>query len=472
VTASGTVVLDVGKTNAKLSLWDDGYRLVDRQIRANAPPAVPGSRTLDVAGIDRWLTKTLADFARRRRVRRIIPVAHGAAAALLKDGGLYALPLDYEDDAGQDLRRDYAAQRDAFADSGSPLLPNLLNLGLQLHLLERRLGAFPPDVMILPWPQYWAWRLTGIAASEVSSLGCHSDLWNPAKGDFSAMARRRGWARRLAPLVHAGQPLGRITRAIADLTGLPADCEILCGLHDSNAALLAARGHPEIAEREATVLSTGTWFVAMRSPAAGTTVDLQALDEVRDCLVNVDVQGRPVPSARFMGGREAELVGGIDSFDLTRDYEPMRLVNRVADVLGNGAVAYPGFVAGVGPYPHGPGCWRNRPVDADALRIATCLYLALMADTVLDLVGSRDLLLVEGRFAEEVVFTRALAALRPGQRVYVSNAHNDVAYGALRLIDPALEPSCALTLVEPLGIDLRAYAEDWRRHATGTQAVA
>jgi hypothetical protein len=91
---------------------------------------------------------------------------------------------------------------------------------------------------------------------------------------------------------------------------------------------------------------------------------------------------------------------------------------------------------------------------------------------VLDLVGSRDRLLVEGRFAEEVVFTRALAALRPGQRVYVSNAHNDVAYGALRLIDPALEPSCALTLVEPLGIDLRAYAEDWRRHATGTQAVA
>lgn len=33
-----------------------------------------------------------------------------------------------------------------------------------------------------------------------------------------------------------------------------------------------------------------------------------ALDPARDTLLNVDALGRPVPSSRFMGGREYEML--------------------------------------------------------------------------------------------------------------------------------------------------------------------
>ena len=52
----------------------------------------------------------------------------------------------------------------------------------------------------------------------------------------------------------------------------------------------------------------------------------------------------------------------------------------------------------------------------------------------LDLIGARERILVEGRFAEDRLFVEALAALRPNNAVFVSHAHNGVPYGALRLL--------------------------------------
>jgi sugar (pentulose or hexulose) kinase len=467
-----TLVVDVGKTHAKVSLWGPDAELVARRSRANVPQPTSTAawRALDVHGIDAWLVDALRALAADGKVARIVPVGHGAAAALLRRGRLYAEPMDYEVEVSPADRAEYEAERDEFSTTGSPALPQGLNLGMQLHLLEKALGRFPDDLTIVPWPQYWSWRLSGVAASEATSLGCHTDLWQPAKDEFSALAIRRGWAARLAPLRPAADTLGPITAELAAATGLNEDCQVLCGLHDSNAALLAARGHADIASHEATVLSTGTWFVAMRSPAADVDFDIRELDETRDCLVNVDVERRPTPSARFMGGREAELAGGIDSFRLTGACRQSELLARVPALVERGVYAVPGFVPGVGPYPGARGTWIQRPEDPLDLRAATDLYLALMANTTLDLVGSRERLLVEGRFAEEQVFISTLVALRPGQRVYTSNAEHDVAYGALRLVAPDLSPVSRLTPVDPLGIDLADYAGTWRSLAEQAQA--
>jgi hypothetical protein len=166
-----------------------------------------------------------------------------------------------------------------------------------------------------------------------------------------------------------------------------------------------------------------------------------------------------------MGGREVERIGGIDSFDLTHDYHPEELLARLPQLIATGACAYPSFAQGVGPFPNSRGAWHNKPADAREQRAIADIYLALMADAALDLIGSRECVLVEGRFAEAVVFVRALAALRPRQRVFVSNAHQDVAYGALRLVDPQLAPPVELALIEPLAVDLADYAEQWRTRA-------
>jgi len=105
------------------------------------------------------------------------------------------------------------------------------------------------------------------------------------------------------------------------------------------------------------------------------------------------------------------------------------------------------------------------PADEASRRAAVSLYAALLADVSLDLIGSRERILIEGRFAEAQVFVRALAALRPDSSVYVAHVQNDVSYGALRLLDPALAPMSSLQRVLPLDVALDDYREEWRAEA-------
>jgi sugar (pentulose or hexulose) kinase len=460
LTDRAIIVIDIGKTVAKLTLWDRFGALVERRTRANARVMHDGAPVLDVFGIETWLADVLTDFAKLVDVGAIIPVAHGAAAAIIRDGQLVGPPLDYEAPVPAALRARYDALRSPFGETGSPALPNGLNLGVQLY---QQADLIAGDATILLWPQYWAWLLSGVAASEVTSLGCHTDLWSPADGSPSSLAQNMGWAEKLPPLRRAGEALGVITAAWAMRTGLPMDTQVYCGVHDSNAALVAARGFAEIDGGEATVLSTGTWFVAMRTPASA--FDTAALPEMRDCLVSIDVDGRTIPSARWMGGREIEAQIGIDTRRVDIKPDQPALLAAVPDVVARGAMLLPGFAAGCGPFPDGEGTWINQPEDWYARRTAVCLYAAMVTHVSLSLIGSHRAILIEGRFAEADVFVRALASLRPDDAVYVANAHNDVSYGALRLVDPALTPAGALVRVVPLATELTAYHAQWTKRA-------
>ncbi len=89
-----------------------------------------------------------------------------------------------------------------------------------------------------------------------------------------------------------------------------------------------------------------------------------------------------------------------------------------------------------------------------------------MADTSLDLIGSREPLVIEGRFAEDTVFARALARLRPDQAIYRSQVTDNVSLGALQLVDDALPPQGRLNRVQPLDVELSGYAAEWKQRAT------
>jgi hypothetical protein len=218
------------------------------------------------------------------------------------------------------------------------------------------------------------------------------------------------------------------------------------------------------------VLSTGTWFVAMRTPED--VVDLKSLPEQRDCLVNVDVFGQAVPSARFMGGREIETLTGIDTrrIDVTPDQE--KLLCALPRAIAQGAWLLPTFAAGCGPFPRARGRWVHMPVEEAHRRASVSLYAALVADASLDLIGACDRLVIEGRFAAAKVLVGALATLRPETAVFVANTENDVSYGALRLLDPQLEPSSSLTRVAPLEMDLRELRRTWRLEADRMELAA
>jgi sugar (pentulose or hexulose) kinase len=468
-----TVVLDVGKTLTKLSLWDHSGTMIARETRSNQRVDAGAYAALDAVGIETWAAGVLSEFAKRGRVTGIVPVAHGAALALLRDGKLACAPPDYEEPVPVAVRGAYDLDRDAFTLTGSPRLPNGLNCGVQLAWLETlHPGVIGRETTIVTWPQYWAWLFCGVAATELTSLGCHSDLWRPFEAQPSGLAVRRGWAELFAPLRAAGDVLGALTPAWVARTGLPADTKVYCGLHDSNAALLAARGFPEVAQHESTVLSTGTWFVAMRSAGRPADVDISALPEMRDCLVNVDAYGAPIPSARFMGGREVETLCGSDAWRIDIRPDQPDLLAAVPAVVNAGRRVLPTFAPGAGPFPNGHGRWIDMPPDAIGRRAAVCLYAALVADAALDLIGARERIVVEGRFAEAQVFVRALASLRPRDTIYVSTAQHDVSYGALRLLNPRLAALASLEKVAPLETDLDAYASQWRRDAARIEAAA
>lgn len=461
------VVVDVGKTLSKVTLWTRDGRMLDRRVRPNELVQQDGIRRLDAEGIAAWLPGVLREFA-GHPVEAIIPVAHGAGVVALHGGSAAFAPLDYEQAVPADVIAAYRGERDAFALTGSPALPNGLNLGAQIYWMDRLHPETMAESTLVPWAQYWAWFLSGAAASEVTSLGCHTDLWMPEEGRFSPMALRTGWAERFAPVAKAADVIGTLRPELAAATGLSPDVKVLAGIHDSNAALLAARGFAEIARREATILSTGTWFVAMRLP--GETFSIGQLAADRDTLVNVDAYGWPVPSARFMGGREIETVIQLDTRRVDIKPDQPRLLEAVPALLDRGTMMLPTLAPGFGPFPDGPGTWLDAPGEWAgtwyARRAGVCLYAALVADASLDLIGSREHLLIEGRFAEAEVFVRALAALRPEMQVYVANAHNDVSFGALRLINPLLKPQGRLIRVEPLEGDLASYRAKWREAVT------
>src|SRR5690242_12191451 len=129
-----TIVLDVGKTLSKLSLWGAEGQLLAKVDRPNRRIAGPYTG-LDAAGIEAFVLGALRSFARLADIGAIIPVGHGAAAAIIGERGLVLPPFDYEHPIPPSLRRSYDAERDAFASTGSPALPDGLNLGAQLYYL-------------------------------------------------------------------------------------------------------------------------------------------------------------------------------------------------------------------------------------------------------------------------------------------------------------------------------------------------
>lgn len=460
-----TVVLDIGKTVAKASLWDAAGAMIARESRANETVVAEYYRALDADGIDHWFGKTLAEFGKIGRIGAIVPVAHGAAAAILDKGGLATPVMDYESEIPSSIRAAYLGERDPESETGSPAMDLGLNLGLQLFYQQHILPElFNADTTIVPWAQYWAWRLSGVAACEVSSFGAHTDLWNPSQNCPSRMAVRMGWASRFAPFRKASDRVGQISAEWVKRSGLPDDVEIYAGIHDSNAALHAARANPDIATRGATILSTGTWFVSMRSLASDQAFDIEKLPFDRGCLVNIDPGGRPVPTALFMGGRELDLLNAGGNHWIDSPADQPALLEAATHCLSSGAMILPTQTPGIGPFACDKGEWVNRPSDAMQVTAAMALYVALVADAALDLIGSENILVVDGRFGNASVFTRALAALRGTTDMYTSSAENDVSLGALQLVRPGMHGTGQLNRVTPLERSLFEYRDRWRQH--------
>jgi sugar (pentulose or hexulose) kinase len=451
-------VIDVGKTNAKLALVDLRTR---REVDVRETPNVVLDSAPyphhDIEGLWAFLLESLREVAGAHGVDAVTATTHGAAAVLVDAAGVPVVPmLDYEHDGPDELAEAYDALRPDFARSGSPRLPHGFNLGAQLHwLLETRPRLRDHLAYIVTYPQYWVGRLTGAWHTEVTSLGCHTDLWLPREGRLSGLADRLGLAGQMAPVRKAGDLVGTLLPAAAQQTGLPRSTPVYCGIHDSNASL-----YPHLLGRRGpfSVLSTGTWVITM---AIGGTS--RELDPTRDTLMNVNAYGDPVPSARFMGGREFEM--------LTRGAVVVPSEADIAAVLSRGVTLSPAVVSTCGPFQGRAAAWSEAEgalSDGERAVVAS-FYLAMMALTCQELTGAEGPIITEGPFARNTPFLDLLAAASGRQVLAATSSATGTSIGAALLAasetrtaaDHATHPSPPSAYRE----DLVRYARRWRELA-------
>jgi sugar (pentulose or hexulose) kinase len=415
-------VIDIGKTNAKVVVIDTGSGEEIAGDRRSNPVLRDGIYPhYDVEMLWSFILASLRRFGQKPGFDAISITTHGAAAALLDENGDLAMPvLDYEHSYPAAIQEAYLRIRPDFAETGSPLLPAGLNLGAQIHFQKT---AFPQEFArvrsIVTYAQYWAGRLTGVQATETTSLGCHTDLWNPRQKTFSSLVARLSVERLMASVRSAFDVLGSVRKSVAQETGLPPDMPVYCGIHDSNASLL-----PHLLRREDdfSVVSTGTWVVNF---AIGGVAD--TLDPARDTLLNVDALGRPVPSSRFMGGREYEML--TQQFGPAPDEESKA---ALGGVLTKGMMLLPSVVGGSGPFPGNTARWiADQNATVAERHAAAALYLALMTEFSLSLIGRKGPVLVEGPFASNALYLKALAGFADTDVIAVSGSTGTSAGAAL-----------------------------------------
>ncbi|OBZ92263.1 carbohydrate kinase [Pararhizobium polonicum] len=459
-------VLDVGKTNVKLNAVTAAGTILETLSVPNPVLRQGPWRHHDLNALSGWVFDTLAGLCRRHPLSTFVSSGHGSGGVLVgpdpDDGDGTALPMiDYEQALPEDIRTRYLPLSGSFLDRGSAMMHGATHHARQMFWMQQAAPeAFSRARWFLGVPQYWAWRLSGVAVSEATVLGAQSHLWNVAEKRWSPIVGAQGWENLLPPFARAWEAIGTIRPVLAERYGLPADMRVLAGIHDSSANFYryqAAGFH------DATVVSTGTWIVAL----SGKT-PLSRLDEHRGMSCNSDVHGRPVGGALTMGGREFSHIIGRDDAPLDTD---AALISRM---IAQGTMALPSFGDDDGLFPGSAGKGRiigPRPVDATERKALAVLYTALLTVECLDALDSRGRVILDGSFLRDPLYAALVAALRPqGDTVANLDAYG-VAAGTALLASHGIRPARAAIALEkppvfhhPPG-ELAAYAERWKAAA-------
>lgn len=456
----GIAVVDVGATNSKLALFDAGLTLVkERKIASRHVPGPPYAH-LDPEPLIGFFAESLREFDAILPADVVIPCAHGAALACLKADGALALPVvDYLAEPPAGITAAYHKIAPPFSEVHCSVLPGALTHGVQLFWQETSFPKqFAEIATIMPWIQYFGFRLSGVRVSEISSMCCQTQLMDVRSHTPSSLARGRGWDKLFAPMAKAWQVIGTLKPEFRG-PGFRGVGEVLAGVHDSNGNYLRylAAGLGEF-----TLLSTGTWIIGL-----DTSADIERLSQDRDTSTNTDVLGNNVATCRFFGGKELEILS---------DGAPAEAASLdcAARLMARGTFALPSFTDSGGPMPStgkkgqivGP-----KPRSAEERATLAALYCALMTDQSLIAVGSKPQIIVDGPFAQNGIYLHLLAQLRPQQPVLASTLRDGTTVGAAALAlmsESGKLPSIGLDLkpfASPQLSGLDAYKAQWLAQA-------
>lgn len=450
-------VIDIGITHLKLLLIDQQQQVVASFRANNQPLSAPPYLHMDIEMIWHWLLHALQQAAEIVAIDALIPCTHGSAVALIDDNDELVLPvMHYEAPPPQSVVDGYTAITPEFAEVLAPVNPGGLTMARQFFWQQSLFPeAFARTQKALLYPQYWAWRLSGIAAAEVTSLGAQTHLWAPQQRDYASLADTRGWRQLFPPLANAWDTLGMLKPEISRQTGLPVETPVLCGIHDSNANYLRylAAGWEDF-----TLLSSGTWMINFNRAYMP-----DKLVPEYDTATNTDVYARPVSCSRFMGGREYGMIA--------KDVTVPPTMQELQNIIAQQTLALPSFSDSGGPFPGTGGKGRiigPKPEGAAAWSALATLYTALMAKQSLIHIGTGNDIIIDGTFAGNTLFCQLFAALHPQRKVWSAQQQDGSAQGAAllwRLAERSEPVELSLSRAEPFTMDgLDDYAQRWLEH--------
>ena len=430
-------VFDVGKTNKKLFLFDEAYQIVfEKSSQFSETVDDDGDPCEDLAGLQFFIEDglrtvlALKDF----KIRAVNVSAYGASLVYVDEKGkhtgyLYNYLKPYPPHLRKQFYETYGGEKQFSFQTASPVLGSL-NSGMQLYRLKYEKPGFYNGIKYaLHLPQYLSFLLSGKAFSEITSIGCHTNLWHFQNMEYHYWVKREGILDKLPPL------------APSDMVVQPASIQhshtVGVGLHDSSAALipyLVSFTEPFV------LISTGTWAITL-NPFNHTPLTRSELE--CDCLCYLQYRGTPVKASRLFAGHfhetQVERIAGHYNqqkdryFSLSFDQKIMHEIDVAFDPAGANTQAMlkePRFV--------------SRELSGFASDVHA--YHQLIFDLVAQQFLSTQLVLngtsvkrifVDGGFSNNAIYMNLLAAFFPTMEVFASSIPQATAIGAALAIHEA-----------------------------------
>lgn len=422
-------ILDIGKTNKKLLIFDPDYRILyEHSEKIEETADEDGFPCEDLVGLNRWMDEAF-HIARQQtgvEIKALNFSAYGASLVHIGKSGKAWGPLyNYLKPFREEWRREFVQRHlsiDRIAmETASPDLGSL-NAGMQLF----RLAAYNPDfqryvLYSLHLPQYLCWYFSGRSVSEITSVGCHTMMWDFKRNEYHNWLIKEKLTSYLAPVHKAERPVTPLKQQTGIIYGT--------GLHDSSAALIP---YIRMGGERFVIISTGTWSISL-NPFNHEPLTDQEL--ASDCLSYLSHQGNPIKASRYFIGPAHDLVlkRVNDHFNRTPDLSTLKF-NRQWFDLDQQIV---------------------EPAQCDTPEEA---YHRLMTTIMIDQKKSLDLCIgsgniqkicVDGGFSRNEIYLQMLAQLYPHCDVYAAAVHQASAVGAAMILEGAWNPDPpAIGLVE------------------------
>jgi len=422
-------IFDIGKTNKKLMLFDAHYKVVyETSTQFAEITDEDGFPCEDVVALTAWVRESFDAILQNElfSIRAVNFSGYGASFVYLDENlelipPLYNYLKPFSPALQNQFYKTYGGESKVSKETASPVLGNL-NSGMQLYRLKyEQPEVFAKIKYALHLPQYLSFILSGTVSSDITSIGCHTNLWDFQEKKYHDWVMKEGVAEKLPPILACDTVAGYVHENIA----------VGIGMHDSSAALTPylTYYHEPFA-----LLSTGTWCITLNPFNHSSLSDYELH---HDCLSYLSFEGKPIKASRLFAGHEHEQqVKRLSAhFNLPLDYYIQ--VTCDPNLLQRSDQLKRFFKTDIDEVMMQQSVFESR--DLHAFSNYEEAYHQLIADIIVQQLYSSNLVLngtnvkqifVDGGFSKNPIFMHMLADCFPGIEVYAATVAQASSLGA------------------------------------------